>query len=316
MSVDLIYFLLCLSLLVNKLNNMSYSMAQIETLTGINAHTLRIWERRYNFLLPSRTATNIRYYSDEQLRRLLNVAVLIRNGYRVSKIDKMQDHEIHDLVNEILLGSDTLNDDDINRLVFSMLELDENAFNQIYQRNITRKGLLACMMELIYPFLKQVGVLWMNSKAIPSQEHFISNLVRQKISAAIDSLPNPSADAPTILLFLLEGEFHEIGLLMANYIAKDLGWKVYYLGAHVPLENVITTQKIINAQLMMTMFIVPRAQEMDEILKPLISDINIPLIVSTKENLNNQIGNIKNLINVTSPEEFISYLNKVNDSSL
>jgi len=295
---------------------MKYSMTQIETLTGINAHTLRIWERRYNFLLPDRTATNIRYYSDEQLRRLLNIAVLIRNGYRVSKIDQMQDQEMQNLVQGILLGPEILNDDDINRLVISMLELDEEAFNQIYQRNITRKGLLACMTELIYPFLKQVGVLWMNSKAIPAQEHFISNLVRQKIISAIDSLPNPSADAPTILLFLLEGEFHEIGLLMANFIAKDLGWKVYYLGANVPVENVIATQTNVKAQLMMTMFIVPRAQEMDEILKPLISDINIPLIVSTKENLKNQIGNIKNLINVTSPEEFISYLNTVNDSSL
>jgi len=287
-------------------------MTQIETLTGINAHTLRIWERRYNFLLPDRTATNIRYYSDEQLRRLLNIAVLIRNGYRVSKIDQMQDHEIHDIVNVILLGSNTLRDDDISRLVFSMLELDEEAFNQIYQRNITRKGLLACMTELIYPFLKQVGVLWMNSKAIPAQEHFISNLVRQKIISATDSLPNPSADAPRILMYLLEGEHHEIALLLANFIAKDLGWKVFYLGADVPVENVNATQAIVKAHLMMTMFVVPRASSINELLEPIHRAIDVPLIVSVKDK---PMNDSEKRIYVASPEEFISYLNKVSASS-
>ena len=291
---------------------MKYSMTQIETLTGINAHTLRIWERRYNFLLPDRTATNIRYYSDEQLRRLLNIAVLIRNGYRVSKIDQMQDHEIHDIVNVILLGSNTLRDDDISRLVFSMLELDEEAFNQIYQRNITRKGLLACMTELIYPFLKQVGVLWMNSKAIPAQEHFISNLVRQKIISATDSLPNPSADAPRILMYLLEGEHHEIALLLANFIAKDLGWKVFYLGADVPVENVNATQAIVKAHLMMTMFVVPRASSINELLEPIHRAIDVPLIVSVKDK---PMNDSEKRIYVASPEEFISYLNKVSASS-
>ncbi len=286
---------------------MTYSMAQIETLTGINAHSLRIWERRYDFLLPARTATNIRYYSDEQLRRLMNIAVLIRNGYRVSKIGQMQDEEIQALINEITLGPDILNDDQINRLVYSMLELDENTFNQIYQRQITRKGLLATMTDLIYPFLKQVGVLWLNSKAIPAQEHFITNLVRQKIISAIDSLPNPLADAPTILLFLLEGEFHEIGLLMANFIAKDLGWKVYYLGANVPLENVITTQKWLNAQVMMTMFVVSRAEKIDELLKPIYSVVDVPMIVST----NIPASDVSNrLIYISTPEEFIQYLNE------
>lgn len=139
---------------------MKYSMAQVENLTGIKGHTLRIWERRYSFLKPERTTSNIRFYSEEQLRMLLNIETLSRNGYRISKIDKMTLPEIDDAVVEILNKFPDENKDEINALTLSMLDLDENAFNQVFNRRIIRKGLQLTVTELIYPFLNHIGVLW------------------------------------------------------------------------------------------------------------------------------------------------------------
>jgi MerR family transcriptional regulator, light-induced transcriptional regulator len=214
----------------------SYSVAQVETLTGIKAHTLRVWERRYNFLHPKRTSTNIRYYSDEQLRKLLNIGILVRHGYRISQLDQMSDDEINALITEILANPSEENGNEIKGLTLSMLSMNEEEFDKIFSRQLMHKGLLSTITDLIYPFLRHVGVLWSTKKAMPAQEHFISNLIRQKIISAIENLPLAPAAAPAILLFLLEGEDHEIGLLLATYIAKDLGWRVCYLGQNVPAQ--------------------------------------------------------------------------------
>ena len=150
-------------------------MSQVETLTGINAHTLRVWERRYNFLLPLRTQTNIRLYTDAQLKKLLNIGILVRNGYRISVIAKMAESEIHNLVTQILTTSSEENHDRINGLVLSMLALDEEGFNLLFNNSVNDTGLISTILDLIYPFLNLVGGLWITNKATPAQEHFISN---------------------------------------------------------------------------------------------------------------------------------------------
>lgn len=288
---------------------MKYSMAQVETLTGIKAHTLRIWERRYSFLKPMRTKTNIRYYSDEQLCKLLNVSILVRNSYRISKIDKMTDEEINSLVGEILTTNNEDKTDEVNILILSMLELDEESFDKIFKRQLLTKGLFSAITELIYPFLRRVGILWRTKKLIPAQEHFISNLIRQKIIAAIEALPVPPTDAPSIILFLLEEEYHEIGLLLTSFIAKDLGWRVFYLGQNVPRENIAQVHEITDSDLMMTILIAPKSTKVNQSIKYILDTTSIPLLISGNPESIKIIEPNDRIVHVSSPKELIIYLN-------
>ncbi|PKP32181.1 MAG: MerR family transcriptional regulator [Bacteroidetes bacterium HGW-Bacteroidetes-17] len=287
---------------------MKYSMTQIENLTGIKAHTLRIWERRYHFLKPDRTDSNIRYYSDEQLRLLLNIDILSRNGYRISQIDKMSVDEVNNQVLRVMSNESSDNKDEINALTASMLKMDEREFDQIFTRRVTRSGLLNTIKDLIYPFLNHIGVLWGADKAIPAQEHFISNLIRQKLIAAIDMIPIPVAQAPKILFFLPEGEDHEIGLLLSSFIAKDLGWRVYYLGQKVPVNNMKDAIQIAKPDLLMTMLITPRANKLIQSFYSIIKESSVALLIS---------GNATNFpvemtspdfVFISNPDGFVSYL--------
>ncbi|GAB1307470.1 MerR family transcriptional regulator [Urechidicola sp. KH5] len=270
------------------LENMNtYTMAQVETLTGIKSHTLRIWERRYTFLKPERTETNIRYYSDADVRKLLNISILINNGYRVSKIDKMNEDEVHEVVVHLNSRSSAKFDDDLNRLVYAMIEMNEESFNHIFKRHVTRNGLLSTVIDLLYPFLDHVGVLWTTNRTIPAQEHFISCLIRQKIVSAIDMIPPPKEDAKSVILFLPENESHEIALLLANYIARDLGFKVYYLGQNVPLENILEVNEIAKASIILTMFIAPITENYRISFIDLFKNFDIPLYIGGNFDMTN-----------------------------
>lgn len=287
----------------------TYSMAEIVTLTGINAHTLRKWESRYDFIIPHRTDTNIRYYSDEQLRKLLNIGILIRNGSRISQIDKMSDAEINERVSNTLVHSQ--NSDEIDALIISMIKMDELAFDKTIDRNIESKGLLATVTEVIYPFLNQIGILWTTHKAMPAQEHFISNLIRQKIFSAIEKLPLAKPDSPKIVLFLLEDEDHELGLLLANYIAREMGWRVYYLGTKVPLENIEQVIEIANPNLLLSLFILNRPKWVKSKLDLLTEKTNLPIAVSG--NYNNMVAIESDQVTcLNNPSEMISLLSNGN----
>ena len=289
---------------------LKYSMSQVETLTGISAHALRVWERRYNFILPKRSPANIRYYSDDQLKQLLNVSILIRNGHRISKIAKLLPREIFELVSAILLSGSEIHEDRINGLVLSMLEMDEHAFNRIFNKAVKETDLLTTIIKLIYPFLNLVGGLWINNKAIPAQEHFISNLIRQKIITAIDKLAPPKENAKKILLFLLEGESHEISLLIASYIAKKLGWKTYYLGQNVPLKNINEICAIIGSDLMFTIFITPRNKNISSLILKLTEDNTTPLAYSGSPTNFIDYAPIKKTIYIQNPLDFENALNQ------
>ncbi len=285
----------------------TYTMAQIVALTGIKGHTLRKWETRYSFLEPGRTDTNIRYYSDSQLKKLLNISVLMRNGLRISKIDKMTDDEIHNSIANSLINSE---EDDISALMISMLEMDEIKFDRIIKSQIIKNGLLTTTTKIIYPFLNQVGVLWGINKVIPAQEHFVSSLIKQKIFATIDLLPLPQKEAPSILMFLPENEHHEIGLLLAYYIAKELGWRVYYLGPNVPVENIKQVIQEVNPKAMLTMFVTPTRHKIESQVEHILEQGNIPLFVSGNQIIFENVKN-KNLIQLLSPEDLITHLNRL-----
>ena len=286
-------------------------MNQIVTLTGIKAHTLRKWETRYSFLEPERTDTNIRFYSDEQLKKLLNISVLTRHGYRISKIDQMSEHEIHETIANQLTEGD--NENEMSALILSMIELDEIKFSELLKSLIIRKGLLATTTEIIYPFLSQVGVLWGINRVLPAQEHFISSLIKKKMFSTIDLLPDPQKDAPSILMFLTEDEYHEIALLLAYYIARELGFRVYYLGANVPTENIKQVIEAVKPKAMLTMFVTP-AQNLLETKVQTILDQggDTTLFVSGNPENIMSIMNDKRIVYLAHPNDFIEELKKIN----
>lgn len=286
----------------------TYSMAQVETLTGISSHSLRIWERRYTFIKPARTATNIRYYTDEELVKLLNIAVLVRNGYKISKINAMPNEELHKNLTSILSEGNVDNEDEINILTKSMIEMNEADFNELFQKTVTRKGLQATVIELIYPFLTHVGMLWNTNKLIPVQEHFISNLIRQKIVVAIDALPVPKPNAPSICMFLLDGEDHEIGLLLASYIASNIGFKVYYLGQNLPVSNIGEMVEISKPSVMFSMFISPSPNKIYKKINSLQEQTDTPLLISGSAVNFEKLEMSEKLIHIKSPTDLVDYL--------
>jgi DNA-binding transcriptional MerR regulator len=291
----------------------TYSVAQVEALTGIKAHTLRIWERRYDFLTPERTATNIRFYSDEQLKQLLNFGILVRNGYRVSKLSKMTDEEIYEAVTKVLADPTSETGDELKGLTLSMLEMNEEEFDNIFERQVIRKGFLRTITEVIYPFLQYVGVLWTTNKAMVAQEHFISHLIRQKLISAIERLHLPAGDAPSIVLFLLEGEEHEIGLLLASFMAKERGWKVYYLGQGVPLVNIKKVVDIAEPSLVMSMFVTPKVSKINSFINEVIEGNEVPFLISgSAENLE-AIDDHDRILKVSSPYEFECHLARIQE---
>ncbi len=230
----------------------SYSIKELENLSGIKAHTIRIWEKRYGIIKPARTDTNIRYYCDNDLKRLLNIAILNRYGMRISDISKLSDSELTEKV--INVSSDSSNaESNIENLIVAMVEMDEYKFNRILSRYIMHEGFENSVIRVIFPFFEKIGLLWQTGSINPAHEHFVSNLFRQKLMVAIDNIVvTESQTAKKFLLFLPEAEYHELALLFYNYLIKKSGKIVYYLGSSVPFEDVVETSKMVNPDFLFT----------------------------------------------------------------
>ena len=228
-----------------------YSIKELEQLSGIKAHTIRIWEKRHKIIEPSRTATNIRYYSDLDLKKLINVSLLNTYGIKISKIADMSLDDVNKKVLEI---SELQNDKGvhIDQMVIAMIDMEEELFEKILNNLILRFGFEKTITEIIYPFLEKIGILWQTQNITPAHEHFISNLIRQKIIVAIDGLPIPPKTSEKILLFLPEGEMHELGLLFYHFLIRKSGYRTYYLGQNVPHEDLISVYKVHQPDFMLT----------------------------------------------------------------
>jgi DNA-binding transcriptional MerR regulator len=222
-----------------------YSIKDLENLSGIKAHTLRIWEQRYGILNPIRTETNIRTYSDEELKRVLNIALLQdKGGFKISAIANMSEAE---MASHILHLSESQFDfpDQIQALTLAMMDLDEAKFQLLTKNMIQAHGFESYMLDVIYPFMRRLGTLWLSGSVGPAQEHFISHLIRQKLVASIDAQDlSLKPDAKKFLLYLPEGELHEIGLLFANYVFRARKHSVVYLGQSLPYEELLLAYEI------------------------------------------------------------------------
>lgn len=217
----------------------NYTIRDIESFTGIKAHTIRIWEKRFNLLSPDRTSTNIRHYSDDDLKKILNISVLQRNGQKISSIVKLNAIELSEKVSFISLSSHS-HIDQIDSLINAMLDLDQGKFEKNLQGAIIKYGFEKTLVEIIYPLFEKIGLLWLDGSINPAYEHFVSNIIRQKIIVAIDSIADSHTnESKTFVLFLPEMEYHELGLLFYYYLLKINNHKVYYLGENVPYNGIV-----------------------------------------------------------------------------
>ena len=229
-----------------------YSIRDLEKLSGIKSHTIRIWEKRYNLIDPDRSDTNRRIYSDGDLRKLINVAVLTRNGIKISHIAKLNPEEIEDKV-AVVLRENQKKDNYIDGMVMAMVELNEEALSSVLLRAVIRNGFEETFENIVFPFLTRVGLLWQTGSITPAQEHFVTSFLRQKVISATDSLVViRSPVQKRVVLFLPGNELHEMGLLYYNYLIRKNGHMTIYLGQMLPLDALKEVNEVWNPGYLLT----------------------------------------------------------------
>ncbi len=285
-----------------------YSIKELEKLSGIKAHTIRIWEKRHRLITPSRTATNIRFYSDEDLKKIINVSLLNNNGIKISKIADMS---LEDMNHKVLEISEVKNDAliHIDQLVVAMIDMEEEAFEKILSNLILRHGFEKTITEMVYPFLEKIGILWQTQNITPAHEHFISNLIRQKIIVAIDGLPIPSKSARKILLYLPEGELHELGLLFYHFLCRKAGYRTYYLGQNVPYGDLLSVFERHAPDILLTSITSTPGSPIEAYLQQLNNDFStVPILISGYQVLRYKglkVGNIQTFSNALELKHFL-----------
>lgn len=216
----------------------NFTIKDIESLTGIKAHTIRIWEQRYKLLRPKRKDTNHRIYDNADLKHIMRIAFLYHHGYKISRIAEMSDEEVKRLsLEETEKKGSQLHQVFINQLVEAMIDFDQIRFEKVFHNILLRMGFEQCMLKVIYPFLERVGLLWLVDCVIPAQEHFAADIIRKKLMVAIDALDIATHPEEHFLIFLPQGEFHEIPILFVQYLLKKAGCAVVNFGCNIPLED-------------------------------------------------------------------------------
>ncbi len=215
----------------------SFTIKDLEKLSGIKAHTIRIWEQRYSFLKPVRTDTNIRIYNNDELKKLLNVALLNKFGFKISHIDNMNETEINEKIlslNQLEAQQERI----VNTLIQNMIDFDPESFETVLNDFIETRGIEKTIFQIIFPFLEKIGILWLTNHINPAQEHLVSNIIRQKLIVGIQFTNIDIKINKTVLLFLPEGEYHELSLLFIHFLLKNKGVSCIYLGCSISLEDI------------------------------------------------------------------------------
>ena len=221
-----------------------YSIKDLEHLSGIKAHTIRIWEKRYGLLDPDRSDTNIRSYSDKDVRRILNVAMLVKSGYKISNVALFDEQKLQSEVIRINKNS-TEPDKNIDQLLFLTVNLDTIGFEKLMNLIISQNGFRKTVEQVVFPFFERIGILWQAGSIFTAHEHFVSNLIRNRLIREIGNF-EINESAKSALFFLRNDEWHELGLLYFNFLAAEAGIRCVYLGQSLPFEdlsNLLTAQK-------------------------------------------------------------------------
>lgn len=213
-----------------------FTISDIENLTGIKAHTLRVWEQRYQVCRAKRKESGHRFYDDDDLRNLLRISLLYKGGHKISRLACMQESEMLSLAASV--KPKCLHEQFVNQLMEAAQAFDQAHFEKILNLMVLHLGFEKCVVDVIYPFLEKLGMMWLTDKVVPAQEHFASNLIRKKIIVAIDGLEKtPAIKDRTVLIFTPVGEAHEIPLLYMHYLLKKQGSHIVYMGTEVAIET-------------------------------------------------------------------------------
>ncbi|TNF45449.1 MAG: MerR family transcriptional regulator [Bacteroidetes bacterium] len=237
-----------------------YSIKDLEVLSGVKAHTIRIWEKRYHLLSPARTDTNIRFYSDSDLRRILNVSLLVNSGFKISKVAKWEESQLKQTVLEAT-EKKVSEPDYVERLILHMLNFDNVGFYYLVNEIIEKKGFEDAMVKVFFVLFERIGTYWQVGSIFPAQEHYVTSILRQKLIAETDKLGVDNSKGQTMLFFLPEGELHEMSLLFYAYLARKYGYNVIYLGQFVPFEDLVKVQSHIKIDFVFAAFINPLTKE-------------------------------------------------------
>jgi DNA-binding transcriptional MerR regulator len=253
----------------------SFSIKDLENLSGIKAHTIRIWEKRYNLLIPERTDTNIRTYNLQSLQKLLNISFLNSNGYKVSRIAALNEFQIASKVKEVsYLGNTETHA--FNAFKLAMLNFDQLLFYNTYNLLLEEKSFREVFYDLFIPIIQDIGLLWQTLTITPSHERFLSVHIRQKVLIHIERIQsaNPKPNTKTFVLFLPHNEIHDIGLLFINYELLSRGYHTIYLGESVPIEDLNLLNNLHEDITFVTYFTIkPDPSEVENYLKKLYGEV-------------------------------------------
>ncbi|WP_299891782.1 MerR family transcriptional regulator [uncultured Lacinutrix sp.] len=288
-----------------------FSIKDLENLSGIKAHTIRIWEKRYNLFAPNRTETNIRYYSLKSLQKLLNISFLNRNGYKVSKIAKLKAEEIPNIVNEIAEHKDK-NNYYVNLFKMSMLNFDQAIFYNTFNTLTREHSFDDIFCNIFVPLLDKIGLLWQTNTITPAHEHFIVELIKQKILTSIDIAQThlPIKQNKKIhVLFLPDNEIHEIGILYINYKLISIGFQSIYLGQSVPIDSLEYLKDYYEEITFVSSFTIKPEKD---VLKTYLNEFSKKLLENTK-NTFLVCGRMVELIDKTKIEPSIKVFSTTND---
>ena len=229
-----------------------YFIKDVENITGIKAFTIRVWEQRYGMLVPKRTDTNIRYYEEDDLKYMMNVAMLNNHGYKISKIAEMNRDEVQRRTLHISENNSSYQNQ-IQTLTNAMIAFDEKEFNKVLSINMLKLGMVETTAEIIFPFLQHVGILWLSGSINVAHEHFITHLIKQRLYVSIDQVTTPKMpNAKKFILFLPNGENHELSLLFYQFILRKNDINTFYLGQSLPYDSLIECVEKLKPKALMT----------------------------------------------------------------
>jgi DNA-binding transcriptional MerR regulator len=284
-----------------------FTIKDIENMCAIKAHTLRVWEQRYDFFSPQRKESKHRYYDNEDLKKLLRIAFLYHGGWKVSKIAALTED---DIAKQVLTLQEALpeNSQNILTLLEAAIDFDEARFNAVLDKLIAVRGVEECVTQVCYPYLQRVGLLWMTSHIIPAQEHFSSYLIQHKIISETEKLQHASPSSPTIIVFAPKGEHHELPLLFINFLLKKWGWQTIYLGTNLELKALPDTIKAKASHLFLHLITNFTGFEVDDYLETVCKTFSDKTIVASGRSIQlaqRQFVNLKLLRSDAEIHEFV-----------
>lgn len=267
---------------MNNVKNV-FSIKDLENLSGIKAHTIRIWEKRYNVLEPMRSDTNIRSYDIKNLQKLLNIVLLHNYGYKISKIGALTQEQINKLANDIISEKSAKNHA-ISTFKMAMMNFDQSLFFKTYNQLLSEKSFREVFYTVFIPLMEEIGFLWQTETITPAHEHFISYLIKQKLLINTEKVQilEPTRNDKVFVLFLPLNEVHELGLMYLNYEILLKGYQTIYLGESIPTESLLD---LINSYEKITFVSYLTVEPNQEEINDYITDIQSKLLENTNHEL-------------------------------